>query len=71
MTGWACPPPRDREGGNWVTSAIVTVVLTFVATFCFCRYDEVSAERSFYLAMALSCLSLTAHRLILVAKRFG
>jgi len=48
--------------------AWVTFVLRFVGSFCFARVGDATVEHAIEIAIGIACVSLTIHRIIMIAS---
>lgn len=55
---------------KWFELPITTVAITFVGSFSFARCAGMTLERSAYLAVGMTAVSLTIHRFVSLARKY-
>jgi len=55
----------------WWRSSWATVAISFLGTFSFTRASGSTLETAAYVALGVTCISLTIHRLVLLGIESG
>ena len=56
---------------DWVLSTATTFSLTYAGVYATAKFNDAQGHNAHWIALAFACLSMTVHRIVLLAKRYG
>ena len=55
----------------WYESLLTSGSVSFLGSFAFARVGDATLEHSFWVAVGVTCITITVHRLVVLSTKYG